>query len=107
MPTKRVKCWDLQIGFWPCAVFDASMACSGILALEKGPLHTTMAEAMAETEEVIFEVTEELLKKTGIKASEVRTIALLTLLLQEPPPLCSNAGQNNQRHLRQQSYHRA
>lgn len=42
--------------------------------MENGPVHTTLQAAMAETEEVIYDVTEELLKKTGIKASEVELV---------------------------------
>lgn len=39
--------------------------------MEHGPVHTTMKSALDETEEIIYDVTEELLKKTGVKASEV------------------------------------
>lgn len=52
-------------------VMKPTGVCPGILAMEHGPVHTTLQSALDETEEVIYDVTEELLKKTGIKASEV------------------------------------
>lgn len=46
---------------------------AGILAMQHGPLATSMQAAMAETQEVIFSVVEELLKKTQVNAKEVMT----------------------------------
>jgi len=39
--------------------------------MERGPLKTTMQSSMDETEEVIYTVTRDLLKKTGINPKEV------------------------------------
>ena len=44
---------------------------AGILAMEHGPLKTSMQSAMAETEEVIYSVVEGLLQKTQIHPREV------------------------------------
>ena len=44
---------------------------AGILAMEHGPLKTSMQSAMAETEEVIYSVVEGLLQKTQIHPKEV------------------------------------
>ena len=46
---------------------------AGILKLQQGKADKSLKAISQETEEIIFNVTEELLKKTGICAKEVST----------------------------------
>lgn len=47
------------------------MLAEGIIAMKEGPIQTSLQNAMDETEEIIYNVVEELLKKTNTHPREV------------------------------------
>ena len=53
------------------ALRHTRLCVAGILAMQNGPMNTSMQSAMNETEEVIYTVVRDLLQKTGINPKEV------------------------------------
>jgi hypothetical protein len=55
---------------------DPVTVCTGILAMKDGAARTTLKDAMDETEMVIFDVVENLLRNNNVDPQEVRSFEM-------------------------------